>query len=79
MFSIVEKRHWFFLISALLIIPGLIAMGFSWVMYGAPLRLGIDFTGGSLLEVRFDNPVQPAQVRDVFTENGFSGSTSRPG
>jgi len=75
MFSIVEKRHWYFLISALIIIPGLIAMAYCWATFGAPLRLGIDFTGGSLLEMRFDNPVQPAQVREVLVDYGFDGST----
>lgn len=75
MFSIVEKRHWFFLISALLIVPGLIAMIYTAVTYGAAMRLGIDFTGGSLLELRFTQAVQPAQVRDVFVEHGFTGST----
>ena len=45
MFDIIGKRYWYFLISALLIIPGLIAMAYSTVTYGAPVRLSIDFTG----------------------------------
>lgn len=77
MYNIVEKRHWFFLISALLIIPGVIAMVYSAITYegNAPLRLGIDFTGGSLLELRFDNPIQPGDVRAVLDDFGFVGST----
>jgi preprotein translocase SecF subunit len=75
MFNIVEKRQWYFLLSALIIIPGLVAMIYSIVVYGAPVRLGIDFTGGALLEMRFDQPVQPADVRQVFAENDFLGST----
>ncbi len=75
MFNIVEKRHWYFLLSALIILPGLVAMIYSGVVYGAPVRLGIDFTGGALLELRFDTAPQPAQVREVFAENGFGGST----
>ncbi len=75
MFSIVEKRHWYFLLSALIIIPGLVVMIYSGVVYGAPVRLGIDFTGGALLELRFDTVPQPADVREVLAENGFSGST----
>jgi preprotein translocase SecF subunit len=75
MFNIVEKRQWYFLLSALIIIPGLVAMIYSIVVYGAPVRLGIDFTGGALLEIRFDQPVQPAEVRQVFAENDFLGST----
>jgi len=71
MFSIVEKRHWYFLISALIIIPGLVAMVYSAVMFGAPVKLGIDFTGGSLWEMRYGQPVQPAAVRQVFNDNGL--------
>ena len=75
MFNIVEKRHWYFLLSALIIIPGLVAMIYSIIMFGAPVKLSIDFTGGTLLELRFDQANQPADVRQVLTENGFPGST----
>ncbi len=43
MFNIVEKRHWYFLLSALIIIPGLVAMIYSIVLFGSPVKLGIDF------------------------------------
>lgn len=68
MYNIVEKRGWYFLLSALVILPGLVAMIYSTVAYGSPLRLSIDFTGGSFWELRFEQPVQPTAVRDVFTE-----------
>ena len=75
MFNIVEKRHWYFVLSALIIIPGLVAMIYSIIMFGSPVKLGIDFTGGALLELRFEQVVQPAEVRQVFTDHGFPGST----
>jgi preprotein translocase subunit SecF len=75
MFNIVEKRQWYFLLSALIIIPGLVAMIYSIVVFGAPVKLSIDFTGGTLLELRFDQSVQPAEVRQIFTENGYLGSS----
>ncbi len=71
MFSIVEKRHWYFLFSAVIIIPGLIAMVYSIVMFGSPVKLSIDFTGGTLLELRFEQAAQPAEVRQIFVENGY--------
>jgi preprotein translocase subunit SecF len=37
--------------------------------------LGIDFTGGALIEIRFDQQVQPAEVHQVFTDNGYPGTT----
>lgn len=70
MFDLIGKRKWYFLISAFLIIPGLIAMGISMSRYGSPIRLSIDFTSGSILEVQFDRPVQPLEVRQVVEEQG---------
>ena len=75
MFNIVDKRQWYFLLSALFIIPGLVAMIFSIITFGSPVKLSIDFTGGTLLELRFEETVQPAEVRLALAENGFSGST----
>jgi len=74
MFNIVEKRHWYFLLSALIIIPGLVAMIYSIIAFGSPVKLSIDFTGGTLLELSFDQAVQPADVRQVLAENDFPGS-----
>ena len=75
MFNIVEKRQWYFLLSAVIIIPGLVVMIYSIIMFGSPVKLSIDFTGGTLLELRFDQPVQPAEVREVFANNGYPGTT----
>ena len=66
MFNIVQKRHWYFLLSAIIIIPGLIAMMYSIATFGAPFRLGIDFTGGALLELRFEDSVRPAEVLSLI-------------
>jgi len=72
MFNIIEKRHWYFLISALVIGAGLMAMVYSTVRFGTPVRLSIDFTGGALLELEFQQPVQPGEVRQVFVERGYT-------
>ena len=71
MIDIVGKRHWYFLFSGLIILAGLIAMGISVARFGSPLRLSIDFTGGSLWELTFEQPVLPADVRQVFVEYGY--------
>ncbi|HEY43888.1 MAG TPA: protein translocase subunit SecF [Anaerolineae bacterium] len=62
MLNIVGRRYWYFGISLLVIIPGMIALA----LWGLPLA--IDFTGGSLLEVRFDsgNPPAPAEVVELY-------------
>lgn len=56
MLDIVGKRYWFFAISLLVIVPGLVAMGLHWAQTGQPFRLAIDFTGGTLLQLKFDKP-----------------------
>lgn len=75
MFNIVEKRQWFFLLSTVIIVPGVVAMIYSIIMFGSPIKLGIDFTGGALLELRFEQSVQPAEVRQVFVDHGYLGTT----
>jgi preprotein translocase subunit SecF len=64
MLNIVGRRYWYFGLSLLVIIPGMIALA----LWGLPLA--IDFTGGSLLEVRFDSgdPPAPAEVVDLYEE-----------
>ncbi len=75
MTDIVGKRYWYFLISALIIISGLIAMIISTVRLGTPLRLSIDFTGGALMELTFEQAVLPTEVRQVFVEHGYGDTT----
>jgi preprotein translocase subunit SecF len=70
MYHITENRKWYFLLSALVILPGLVAMIYSLATIGTPFRLAIDFTGGSLWELQFDQPIQPGDVREVFVAAG---------
>ncbi len=71
MLDIVGKRYWFFGLSLLVIIPGIIAL----LLWGLPLA--IDFTGGSLLEVKFDSgsAPQPAQVVALYDKHNLPDST----
>ncbi|MGL4648797.1 MAG: protein translocase subunit SecF [Caldilineaceae bacterium] len=67
---IVERRGTYFLISLLLTVPGIIYMIWSVIATGHPLPLSIDYTGGVTWEVRFEEPVQPGDVRQVLIDNG---------
>jgi preprotein translocase subunit SecF len=52
--NIIKNRYIYFFISLLIIIPGIVFMGLNWAKTKTgPLPLGIDFRGGSLLEVQF--------------------------
>ncbi len=70
MLDIVKRRYLYFAISLLVIIPGLIGL----ILWGLPLA--IDFTGGSLLDIRFESgdAPEPAQVRALYAELGFDDS-----
>ncbi|MBI3965090.1 MAG: protein translocase subunit SecF [Chloroflexi bacterium] len=64
MIDFVGKRYWYFLFSLLIIVPGTISL----LIFG--LRLGIDFTGGTLWRMRFEQPVQASQLLPVLAELG---------
>lgn len=69
--NIIKHRRWYYLFSAVIILPGLIAMITSIFSFGSPVRLSIDFTGGTLWEVRFTESVPPAAMVRLFQANGF--------
>jgi len=79
MFDVIGKRRWFYTLSALLTIPGLIFILIS-PFSDAGLQLTIDFTGGTRWEIKFANPaVTPAQVETVFAENDLDAVAIRTG
>lgn len=59
MSSLMKWRWLFFLISAVVIMPGLLSLG----LFG--LKPGVDFTGGSLLELRFTQPTQAVSDQQI--------------
>ncbi len=75
MLNIIGKKNWYFLISLLIIIPGIISM-FLW-----GLRLSIDFTGGSRIILLFDKTInQQTQniVKDTFNKEKIEIVTVQP-
>ncbi len=71
MLHLTRHRYLYFLISTLIIVPGLVAMVISTVRYGTPVRLSIDFTSGSYVEISLPRPVESEEVRSVFQEGGL--------
>lgn len=67
MIDIIGKRYFFFGLSLILIIPGLVIL----ITQGLPLS--IDFTGGSLLEFQFESGElpQPAEIIVVYDSIGI--------
>ncbi|WP_407307924.1 protein translocase subunit SecF [Desulfosporosinus sp. SB140] len=66
-FNIVKKRYWWFALSLLVIIPGIISL----FMHG--LNLGIDFKGGTMIEMTFKKPVTQSAVTDTLQSVGLKG------
>jgi len=67
-FHFIKHRKIFYVISILAILPGLISLALQ------GLNLGIDFTSGSIMEVRFEKAVPVEQVRETVKNEGFEAS-----
>lgn len=76
MFELMQRRNIWFTVSAIMIVPGLIFMVFSLVTRGTPLPLNIDYTGGTLWEMRFTEPIAPATLRQAFIDAGYTDTTA---
>jgi len=64
--NIIGKKYWYFLISLIVIIPGIISL----ILFG--LNLSVEFTGGSNLTLAFPNKVsnkELTQVSKIFIQN----------
>ena len=75
MFRLMERRGWYFAFSILIMLPGIFYMIWSLATTGHPLPLSIDYTGGTLWEMRFPESQQPVTVRQVFAEAGYNDTT----
>jgi preprotein translocase subunit SecF len=62
--NIIKWRYFYFALSLIIIIPGIIAFA----IWGFPLA--IDFTGGSMLQIHFDSGVspQPAEMLAIYDQ-----------
>ena len=63
--DIVSKRAWFFLFSAVLILPGIISL-----IIPPALNAGIEFSSGSAMDLTFTRAVTEDEIRDELTRLG---------
>lgn len=66
MMHLASKRNLWFAISIVVLIPCVLSLMFS------GLKLGIDFTGGTLWEVRFDQPASVEAIEGALSDEGIS-------
>jgi preprotein translocase subunit SecF len=65
----ISKRKWAFMISGVLVLLGLLAT--VQVIRGAA-KLAIEFTGGTMVQGSFAQPVDPGTLRRLLSEGGFA-------
>lgn len=63
--NLMKYKVWYFVFSILIIIPGV------YVLLTSGLRLGIDFTGGGLLEYQFEKSVNKEDLINEFHKNNI--------
>jgi preprotein translocase subunit SecF len=71
MLDIVGKRRWYFLFSAIITLPGLV-----FILLGG-LKPSVDFTGGTVWQVRYADEPTPAEVTAALVELGHPDATVR--
>jgi preprotein translocase subunit SecF len=72
MIDLVGKRNWFFLISAIVIIPGIISLA----VFG--LKPGVDFSSGTAMTLSFDKEVELSQLRQELIDLGYEQAVVQP-
>ena len=65
-YRFIEARQKAYVFSATVILAGLVAMLINFGRIGSWQVYGVDFTGGSLIQVRFDTPVTAGDLRDAL-------------
>jgi len=63
--QVIKRRKWFYVLSLIIIIPGIISL----LLQG--LNLGIDFTGGSITHIKLPSEATIAEVRAVLDKQGL--------
>jgi preprotein translocase subunit SecF len=69
LFRFVERKWWYFLLSALLIVPGVFFLAIG------GLRPGIEFKGGSLLDITFTERPSDSDLSTFFGTLGHTEAT----
>jgi preprotein translocase subunit SecF len=83
--QVIRQRTLWWAISSLVILSGIVAMALLWNQENvrAPLRPGLDFVGGTRLQLELDctkpgncdQPIDPAAVRNVLADQGLGNSS----
>lgn len=65
-------KKWYFLgFSLIFSVAGIIAMGVHWARIGSPVPLGVDFRGGTQVQVQFTQPPDTGRIRQAMDAAGI--------
>lgn len=67
-FNIIGKTRAWFMLSGFFILLGIVSLCSNYVVKGKAMNFGVDFTGGTVLNMRFDSQVQLADLRAILTK-----------
>ncbi len=69
-------KKWYFLaFSMIFSVAGVISMGWHWAHIGSPVPLGVDFQGGTQVQVQFAEPPDIIRIRRATEEAGIKGAS----
>ena len=81
-FSVIKQRKLWWSLSAIGFVASIIVMMLSFAKFNAPLRPGLDFVGGTRLQLerdcaitQCDQPIDVSQVRDVLNAQDLGNSS----
>lgn len=67
-FPFMRYRWWAWIISGILVVASIVSLGVK------GLNWGLDFTGGTVIEVGYDQAADLSSIRQTLDENGFGGA-----
>ena len=67
-YSFIEQRRGAYVFSAVLILVGIGAMVFNVFSIGSWQDYGVDFTGGSMIQIEFHQPAEAGDLRDALED-----------
>lgn len=67
MLDFIGKRHWYYLFSLAILLPGIISL-----LIPPRLQPGIEFTSGTTMTLQFEQPVMAAELRAALADLGHT-------
>lgn len=69
-------KKWYFLgFSLIFSVAGILSMGMHWAQIGSPVPLGVDFRGGTEVQVQFKQTPDVGKIRAALEANGIKDAS----